>query len=99
MTTPASLYRNAIDLNRYSNSVARRIINAYNDIIIDAVNQLRVIDEASAPVKAARLRAILAQLKDSLATWAGDSTEVTALELQGLAQLQSEFVAEQLRQA
>jgi SPP1 gp7 family putative phage head morphogenesis protein len=99
VTTPASLYRNAIDLNRYSNSVARRIINAYNDIIIDAVNQLRVIDEASAPVKAARLRAILAQLKDSLATWAGDSTEITALELQGLAQLQSEFVAEQLRQA
>ena len=99
MTTPASLYRNAIDLNRYSNSVARRLINAYNDIIIDAVNQLRVIDEASAPVKAARLRAILAQLKDSLATWAGDSTEVTALELQGLAELQSEFVAEQLRQA
>jgi SPP1 gp7 family putative phage head morphogenesis protein len=99
VTTPASLYRNAIDLNRYSNSVARRLINAYNDIIIDAVNQLRVIDEASAPVKAARLRAILAQLKDSLATWAGDSTEITALELQGLAQLQSEFVAEQLRQA
>ena len=99
MTTPASLYRNAIDLNRYSNSVARRIINAYNDIIIDAVNQLRVIDEASAPVKAARLRAILAQLKDSLATWAGDATELTAQELQGLALLQSEFVAEQLRQA
>jgi len=97
VTTPSSLYRNAIDLNRYSNSVARRLINAYNDIIIDAVNQLRVIDEASAPVKAARLRAILAQLKDSLASWAGDSTEVMAIELQGLAELQSEFVAEQLR--
>jgi hypothetical protein len=41
----------------------------------------------------------LAQLKDSLATWAGDSTELTALELQGIAQLQSEFVAEQLRLA
>lgn len=97
MTTPSSLYRNAIDLNRYSNSVARRLINAYNDIIIDAVNQLRVIDEASAPVKAARLRAILAQLKDSLASWAGDSTEVMAIELQGIAELQSEFIAEQLR--
>jgi len=96
MATPAVLYRNAIDLNRYSNSVARRLINAYNDIIIDAVNQLRVIDEATAPVKAARLRAILAQLKASLATWAGDSTELTANELQGLAQLQSEFVTEQL---
>jgi hypothetical protein len=41
MSTPAALYRNAIDLNRYSNSVARRVINAYNDIIIDATNQLR----------------------------------------------------------
>jgi SPP1 gp7 family putative phage head morphogenesis protein len=99
VTTPASLYRNAIDLNRYGNSVARRIINAYNDIIIDAVNQLRAIDEAAAPMKAARLRAILAQLKASLSTWAGDSTEVTAIELQGLAELQSSFVAEQLAKA
>jgi len=99
MSTPEALYRNAIDLNRFSNSVGRRIINAYNDIIIDAVNQLRTIDELAAPVKAARLRAILAQLKDSLATWAGDSTELTTLELQGIAQLQSEFVADQLRRA
>jgi SPP1 gp7 family putative phage head morphogenesis protein len=93
------LFRNAIDLNRFSNSVARRVINAYNDIIIDAVNQLRTIDELAAPVKAARLRGILAQLKDSLGTWAGDSTELTALELQGIAQLQSEFVSEELRKA
>ena len=99
MATPAVLYRNAIDLNRYSNSVARRLINSYNDIIIDAVNQLRIIDEAAAPVKAARLRAILAQLKASLGTWAGDSTELTANELQGLAQLQSEFVTQQLARA
>jgi SPP1 gp7 family putative phage head morphogenesis protein len=99
MSTPEALYRNAIDLNRFSNSVGRRIINAYNDIIIDAVNQLRTIDELAAPVKAARLRAILAQLKDSLATWAGDATEITATELQGIAQLQSEFVADQLRRA
>ena len=99
MSTPASLYRNAIDLNRYSNSVARRVINSYNDIIIDAVNQLRTIDELAAPVKAARLRGILAQLKDSLGTWAGSSTEITATELQGIAQLQSEFVTEQLRRA
>jgi len=99
MSTPEALYRNAIDLNRYSNSVARRIINAYNDIIIDAANQLRTIDELAAPVKAARLRGILAQLKDSLATWAGDATEVMVPELQGLAELQSEFVTEQLRRA
>ena len=99
MSTPESLYRNAIDLNRYSNSVARRVINAYNDIIIDAVNQLRVIDDLAAPDKAARLRGILAQLKASLATWAGDATEIIAPELQGLAELQSEFVTDQLRRA
>jgi SPP1 gp7 family putative phage head morphogenesis protein len=97
MSTPAALYRNAIDLNRYSNSVARRVINAYNDIIIDATNQLRVIDDLAAPDKAARLRGILAQLKQSLGTWAGDATELTATELQGLAELQSEFVTDQLR--
>ena len=97
MSTPAALYRNAIDLNRYSNSVARRVINAYNDIIIDATNQLRVIDDLAAPDKASRLRGILAQLKQSLAGWAGDATELTATELQGLAELQSEFVTDQLR--
>ena len=99
MSTPARLYKNAIDLNRYSNSVARRIINSYNDIIIDAVNQLRTIDELAAPVKAARLRSILAQLKQSLDGWAGDSTEITATELQGIAELQSQFVTDELRKA
>ena len=99
MSTPARLYKNAIDLNRYSNSVARRVINSYNDIIIDAVNQLRTIDELAAPVKAARLRSILAQLKESLDGWAGDSTEITATELQGIAELQSQFVTDELRKA
>jgi len=99
MTIPAALFRNAIDLNRYSNSVGRQVITTYNDIIIDAVNQLRTIDELAAPVKAARLRAILAQLKDSLNTWSGDSTAITARELQGLAELQSDFVTNELRKA
>jgi len=99
MTIPAALFRNAIDLNRYSNSVGRQVITTYNDIIIDAVNQLRTIDELAAPVKAARLRAILAQLKDSLNTWSGDSTATTASELQGLAELQSDFVTNELRKA
>jgi SPP1 gp7 family putative phage head morphogenesis protein len=106
MSTPAALYRNAIDLNRYSNSVARRVMNAYNDIIIDAADQLRrLLPDAggtgpmtiTAPDQAARLRSILAQLKESLGTWAGDATQLTATELQGLTELQSEFVTEQLR--
>lgn len=108
MSTPSVLFRNAIDLNRYSNSVARQIIVAYNDIILDSVDQLQrlipnVTDDDLQPItasaKAARLRSILAQLKESLATWAGDSTQLAATELQGLAELQSEFVEGQLRQA
>lgn len=99
MATPSSLYRNAIDLNRFSNSVSRQIVGAYNNIIIDAVNQLRTIDELSAPVKAARLRAILAQLKASLGTWSNASVQSVAAELQGLSLLQSDFVTDQLRRA
>ena len=96
MTTPAELYRNAIDLNRFSNSVAKRIAITYNDLILDAVDQLRGIDELAAPVKAARLRAILAQLKGSLDNWAETSTLFAVEELQGLAELQSKFVTEEL---
>ena len=99
MTTPAALYRNAVDLNRFSNSVAKRIVVAYNDLILEAVDRLRGIDELAAPAKAARLRVILAQLKESLNGWAGASTALAVEELQGLAVLQSEFVEEQLRKA
>ena len=108
MTIPAALFRNAIDLNRYSNSVAKQIILVYNDIIIDAANQLQnLLPDAggegaltiSSPAKAARLRAILAQLKDSLNTWSGGSITALSTELQGLAELQSDFVTDQLRKA
>jgi len=97
MSTPAALFKNAVDLNRFSNSVAKRIAVTYNDLILEAVDQLRGIDELSAPAKAARLRVILAQLKESLEGWAGASTALAVEELQGLAELQSEFVVEQLR--
>ena len=99
MSELRDVFRNAIDLNRYSNSVSRRLIRAYNDIVLDAVDQLRGIDELASPVKAARLRAILAQLNDSLRTWSGESIATMTEELQGLAVLQSEFAAEQLQKA
>ena len=60
----SEVYRNAIDLNRYSNQLAGRIIRAYNDVLLDAVDDLRRVDELAAPVKAARLRALIAQLTD-----------------------------------
>lgn len=94
MTEYAEFYRNAIDLNRYSNGVTRRIVRAYNDVILDTVERLAVLDPES--ITAARLRAILAQLKESLATWSGTSTQMMAEELQGLALLQRDFMVKQL---
>ena len=97
MTQHAEFYRNAIDLNRYSNGVTRRIVRAYNDVILDTTERLAALDPSSAPQTAARLRAILAQLKESLATWSGSSTMLMTEELQGLAVLQSDFMVQQLR--
>lgn len=105
----ANIYRNAIDLNRFSNAVAGQIVRDYNDIILSAVDDLRRINfgqatagagiVSPASVQAQRLRVILAQLKESLDGWAGRSTGFVATELQGLAELQTEFVTDQIRLA
>lgn len=95
MTQHAEFFRNAIDLNRYSNGVARRVIRAYNDVILDATDRLATLDPETQT--AARLRAILAQLKESLDTWSGESTALITQELQGLAVLQSDFMSQQLQ--
>lgn len=95
MTEHSEFFRNAIDLNRYSNGVARRIVRAYNDVILDATDRLATLDPETQT--AARLRAILAQLKESLSTWSGESTALMAQELQGLAVLQSDFMSQQLQ--
>ena len=94
---PEALYRNAINLNRYSNSVSKRIITAYNDIILETSAQLAAIDPVTSPGTTLRLRTILAQLEESLGTWVIDSKNVTQQELQGLAVLQTEFIQDQLR--
>jgi len=105
----ANIYRNAIDLNRFSNAVANQIIRDYNNIILSAVDDLKRIDFGQATagagivspqsVQAQRLRVILAQLKESLDGWAGRSTLYLTGELQGIAELQTEFVTEQLKLA
>jgi len=105
----ANIYRNAIDLNRFSNAVAKQIIRDYNNIILSAVDDLKRIDFGKATagagivspqsVQAQRLRVILAQLKESLDGWAGRSTLYLTGELQGIAELQTEFVTEQLKLA
>jgi len=105
----ANIYRNALDLNRFSNGVARQIVRDYNNIILSAVADLKAIEvgvpTAGAGIvspqsyQAQRLRVILAQLKESLDAWSGRSTVYITRELQGLAELQTEFVTEQLKLA
>ena len=97
MSIPESFYRETIDLNRFSNRVARDIITTYNDVILDLTNKLATIDEVSAPVTVNRIRAMLATMKESLETWSGNSTAVMVEQLNSLAIFQTDFVASELR--
>jgi SPP1 gp7 family putative phage head morphogenesis protein len=99
MSTPADFYKNAIDLNRYSNSVAKRIINAYNDLMVDAIEQLQLLEGLPPTQKASSLRSILAQLKVSINRWSRNSTSLSIAELEELAGVEAGFVARQLRKA
>ena len=97
MSTPETFYREAIDLNRYSNQVAREIVTNYNNVILDLTNKLATIDEVTAPATVARIRSMLVQLKESLESWSNTSSIYLADELQGLAVFQTEFVKDQLQ--
>ena len=97
MATPESFYREAIDLNRYSNRVAREIVTNYNNVILDLTNKLATIDEVTAPATVARIRAMLVQMKESLETWSTGSSAYMIDELQSLAVFQSGFIADELQ--
>lgn len=96
MSDPEAFYRQAIDLNRYSNHVALNVMRAYNNIVVDAATKLNDIGSLN-PREAARLNTLLLQVKESLATWAGDSSIYLMQELQGLALLEDEFIVEQIK--
>jgi len=109
MSTPEIFYREIIDLNRYSYAVAEKYVITYNEIILNAAKQLRSIDQRQvaeiakggtriiAPVTRKRLRAIIKQSSDSLNTWWARSALDMKKELQGVAQLQSEFIVNELK--
>ena len=106
MRTPEAFFRETIDLNRYSNAVAKKYAVTYNEIILNAVNELKKIDlrqqaagEAVviAPQTRKRLRAIIKQSKDSLNKWSGATARDFKKELQGVTVLQTEFVENELK--
>ena len=97
MSIPESFYRQSIDLNRYSNRIARQIVTNYNNVILDLTNKLATIDEVTSPATVARIRAMLAQFKESLEGWSVEGTAYMADQLQSLAVFQTEFVASELQ--
>ena len=106
MDTPEVFFRETIDLNRYSNSVAKKYAVTYNEIIVNAAKQLKQIDlrqQAAdagvviAPQTRKRLRAIIKQSKDSLATWSTKSAIDFKKELQGVTILQKDFIENELK--
>ena len=97
MSIPESFYRQSIDLNRYSNRIAREIVTNYNNVILDLTYKLATIDEVTSPATVARIRAMLAQFKESLEGWSVEGTAYMADQLQSLAVFQTEFVANELQ--
>ena len=106
MSIPEVFFRETIDLNRYSNAVARKYATTYSDIIIVAAKKLKQIDlrqQAAgegvviSPQTRKRLRAIISQAKSSLNKWSGATARDFKKELQGLAYLQTNFVQNELK--
>tara|TARA_B100000519_G_C14210022_1_gene422197 strand:+ start:349 stop:1524 length:1176 start_codon:yes stop_codon:yes gene_type:complete len=97
MSIPESFYRQSIDLNRYSNRVAREIVTNYNNVILDLTNKLATIDEVSSPATVARIRSMLVQFRESLEGWSVEGTKYMADQMQALAVFQTDFVANELQ--
>ena len=90
---PAAFYRNAIDLNRFSNSVSKKLVTSYNNVILKAVEQLEKIEKQPLnkrpAYKTARLRALIKQTKESLNSCADGSVDELIAELEGVAKVQA----------
>ena len=106
MDTPEVFFRETIDLNRFSNAVAKKYAVTYNKIIIRAAKKLKQIDIKQAkageavvisPQTRKRLRAIIAQAKASLNTWSSKTAIDFKKELQGVTILQRDFIVKELK--
>ena len=100
---PESVYRNTLDLDRFSTGVAKKLIRSYDRIIKEAIIELARIEQmkkADQPkYKADRLRSLLKQLQASLRSWSDKSADQMVRDLDGIARLQSEFAQLQLEKA
>jgi SPP1 gp7 family putative phage head morphogenesis protein len=105
MSIPEVFYREAIDVGRFSNSVANGFIENYVKVIHEAAEQLVKLDIRQkkaavgvviAPQTRNRLRAIIAQSKASMDKWNKTATKQIIKELQEYANIQTGFIEKEL---
>ena len=100
---PPEFYRNAIDLNRFSNNVSKKLVTSYNNVMLKAVEKLKIIEgqplNERPAYKTARLRALIKQTKESLKSWANGSVDDLITELEGVAKVQAGFIEGQLKKS
>ena len=98
---PESYYRKALDLNRFSNSVANKLLESYRRQIVKAVRELERIDKMPSSkkpqFKAARMRALIKQNLDAMKKWSGQSVEELIKQLDGLADIEVAFAQAELQ--
>ena len=94
MSIPEKFYRNQIDLNRYENDLAARLIDTYNKIMIDAAQRLQKIPVGPGldKTRAIRLKSILKQVKTDLDRWRNSSLGIMVKELKDVADIQKDFI-------
>ena len=106
MSIPEVFFRETIDLNRYSNAVSTEFQTTYNDIILEAAKKLKQLNIRQAKADAGvviapetrkRLRAIIRQSTKSLDTWSMLTTRKMIKEIEGLADVQSGFIENELK--
>ena len=98
MALPEAIFRNALDLNRYSNKVSTDIARRFVDICVDSVQQISVLERVGLgdSYRANRLRSIVAQLEKSLSGWKKYANKHVIGELQELAKVEAGFIENQL---
>ena len=100
---PTSYYRKALDLNRFSNTVANKLLESYRRQIVKAVRELERIDKMPSSkkpqFKAARMRALIKQNLDSMRSWSNSSVDELIKQLDGLADVEVAFATGELQRA
>ena len=98
MALPETIFRNALDLNRYGNKVSTDIARRFVDICVDSVQQIAVLERVGLgdSYRANRLRSIVAQMEKSLSGWKKYANKHVIGELQELAKVEAGFIENQL---